>query len=526
MKYTALTIGPISKTFHLAKKTRELWAASYLFSYLMKNIIKKIKVKDNDIEVVLPFFDDRFLNRKYEAGLFSDRFIFYSKLISFTDINSTVREVVKELVEKMVKHLDAHEKLNKQKATDYLINYFQVYVVDKEFEDNKSKNEITKQMFSYLDSLELQPKFIAVENNNYLRQFLTKSSFPANGNHSFLITDSKDISSDEKVRFQSIIEISAKELFEKLGVKNQYENLDLDDDENIIKLLKEHETVKNDFRTHHKYISIVQIDGDNFGNINKQLNDDDFSKFSECLANYSLSIHEVITEYGGLAVYIGGDDILFFAPVRNGTKNIFTLIEEINKQFKKYFECFIGREDIKDDNGNVLNPSLSIGISITYYKHPLTEALSVSYKVLNEKAKKTKNKNAFVCRVMKHSGQQFETTFINNSSAYEQFKKLLSVNIDDGQFFSSVIQKFFANFEVLALVLNDESRIHFFIENYFNEEIHGIKKIFFNTLERFIYELYLACNKEKLGEKEKEQIKEQLYGSLRMVKFLNRKDNE
>ncbi|MDR2511860.1 MAG: hypothetical protein LBC89_05325, partial [Bacteroidales bacterium] len=33
--YTAISIGPIYKTLTMARKPLEIWAASYLFSYLM-----------------------------------------------------------------------------------------------------------------------------------------------------------------------------------------------------------------------------------------------------------------------------------------------------------------------------------------------------------------------------------------------------------------------------------------------------------------------------------------------------------
>ena len=42
MKYTAINIGPILQTFSMVRKPRELWAASYMFSYLMKFIIEEL----------------------------------------------------------------------------------------------------------------------------------------------------------------------------------------------------------------------------------------------------------------------------------------------------------------------------------------------------------------------------------------------------------------------------------------------------------------------------------------------------
>ena len=37
--YFALTIGPIYKTLSQAQKTREFWGSSYMFSWIMREII-------------------------------------------------------------------------------------------------------------------------------------------------------------------------------------------------------------------------------------------------------------------------------------------------------------------------------------------------------------------------------------------------------------------------------------------------------------------------------------------------------
>ncbi|RYU93038.1 type III-B CRISPR-associated protein Cas10/Cmr2 [Emticicia agri] len=46
MKYHAITIGPIYQTFRNARQTREVWAASFLFSYLAKGIIVRTCLPD------------------------------------------------------------------------------------------------------------------------------------------------------------------------------------------------------------------------------------------------------------------------------------------------------------------------------------------------------------------------------------------------------------------------------------------------------------------------------------------------
>lgn len=40
MKYIAITLGPITRTIEMAESTKELWAASYFFSYLAKKIVE------------------------------------------------------------------------------------------------------------------------------------------------------------------------------------------------------------------------------------------------------------------------------------------------------------------------------------------------------------------------------------------------------------------------------------------------------------------------------------------------------
>lgn len=66
MKYSAINIGPIVKTLMMARKPRELWAASYLFSFLMKCIIEQLNEKD----IVSPCVQGA---DRTDVGLYPDR---------------------------------------------------------------------------------------------------------------------------------------------------------------------------------------------------------------------------------------------------------------------------------------------------------------------------------------------------------------------------------------------------------------------------------------------------------------------
>ena len=69
MKYTAINIGPILQTFSMVRKPKELWAASYMFSYLMKCIIDKLE--ENNIEIISPAKLSS--NADKTIGLYPDR---------------------------------------------------------------------------------------------------------------------------------------------------------------------------------------------------------------------------------------------------------------------------------------------------------------------------------------------------------------------------------------------------------------------------------------------------------------------
>ena len=80
MKYTAISIGPIIKTLAMARKPRELWAASYLFSYLMKCIYTAAEDAEANSDEDNQDFEDNFTSkvnrRKIRSGNISRQNIY------------------------------------------------------------------------------------------------------------------------------------------------------------------------------------------------------------------------------------------------------------------------------------------------------------------------------------------------------------------------------------------------------------------------------------------------------------------
>jgi len=96
--YIGLTIGPIIEVLQSAKKTRELWTGSYLFSFLMKIMVGNLTKKGYDF--LSPVVDNKSVGQKHGVGLFHDRFIAMSELSQAcieSDVNAAIDKAKEEL---------------------------------------------------------------------------------------------------------------------------------------------------------------------------------------------------------------------------------------------------------------------------------------------------------------------------------------------------------------------------------------------------------------------------------------------
>lgn len=497
-KYIGLTVGPIFKTLQNAKKTGQLWGSSYIFSYIMKNIIKEIKSRGITKEFVLPYVDDEIFHIQNGVGLFPDRIIFKSSQNAFEEMSKIRDEVIIKLGEEIAEVIEE----NKNKVIKYLDEYFSIYFLEKEIENSSPILELTP----YLDMLELQQKIINEDKGNYLTEFFKNQNVKS----SFLAEDGFG----KKIKgFDSIPDIAIRDIQELDEIKNEMDTAIVNDEkyfEKIYVKLAENNLLKK----HHKYLAIVQTDGDNISKVIESIGDNEekLRSFSKRLFYYAIDAVKIIQDKGGYPIYAGGDDLLFFAPVVNGYETIFDLIELINKQFNYFFKQ--ERKSLK------LVPSLSFGVSITYYKYPLYEALEQVSNLLFSKAKKFKmngrKKDAIALQVVKHSGQVFGYVVRNNSNSYSQFKKLIKCYQMKGDILHSILFKLYQDKELLENAINkDENMIDNYFVNNFDEDIHkeAGKKEFILSVNQLIKETYKeTSNIESIN---------QVYSYLKFLKFLN-----
>ena len=515
-KYIALTIGPIYKTLSNAKKTRELWAGSYIFSYIMKKIIFNLKNSGIKTFITPNITDDSIFNSGNEVGLFHDRFIFeITDSSNFDILKSVVNDVLENLGKEIYSHLkQKYVSINENEVKYFIKNYFSINFIEKELSDkDENDNEINpiSELSKYLDTIELYNK-PTPKSDNYLAKFLKIS------NGSFLV---KDAFKERKLFIPSIPEIASIEISKNVDKEKIFGYKDDKEDADIYKQLKEE--FKDKFKNYHKYIAIVHADGDSFTQILKS--GSDLPTISKKLFEYAKSSHKLIEKYGGMTIYAGGDDLLFFAPVKNGDKIVFDLLDEISINFNNIFEAENEKIKKKNDEKKLANPiaTVSFGLSISYYKFPLYEALEISRNLLFEKAKK-EPKNNIAFQVIKHSGQSFggilnKLENESNETIYTKFKNLIreTIQIEDSEikFLGSYHHKFFSTYSIIEKIAKDKEKLQNYFNNYFNEDIHKKNRYFFDKMIEFIHEVFLSTYFVS-----NEERKDFIYAVLRLIKFI------
>lgn len=568
-KYIALTIGPIIDSLLTARKTRELWAASYTFSYLMREITE---VLEKEGTIILPSTDKIGDKNKHGAGLYPDRIILQTEK-SLDDIKHIVKETIAAFITKVTKHIEkkAYPK-NEEKIKmpnsfinkgieNYFLQFFKLYAVEKTFNlaKDKDKNIIFK-MYSLLDTLELQDRIMPTEaivdenRNSPYFQSSPKRIFWNKVNRSFLFTDGFV----EKKRFDSLPEIATRELrnidethYDRIVGEEieQYQGGDetaKKEDQAESKFVAEiKKQFAEKFKARHKYVAIVHADGDNVskiigtvGKLSENLNGDTnkgILKFSKVLLDYARESTEKIVDFGGAPVYMGGDDMLFFAPLTDNKsdklKTILDLAKDLDDLFVNYFTPYI--DEIKTKNKHLQKegkkeipiPSMSYGIAITYYKYPLYEARNQSFGLMEHVKNNVKEKNAINVTLLKHSGQNLSFLLKKKQGeVYRLANELINKKIDDSDFLNSFTYKLSTFQTILANIAHDKNRLEHFFKNYFNENYEQ-NQAFFKKLADLILEMSKESKKTNQKELEQEYF-ELLYGILRFIHFVRADDKD
>lgn len=419
-KYIGITIGPIFDTMNLSSKPAGLWCASYLFSYMNKQLCEAIqRVYGEKMSIIVPIHK---CDEMYDAGvgMYHDRIII--KVLEeqpASDIIADLEEKViapvkRQIAENICMLLDDVD----EQAKEELYAYFQVYSVCMDIDESQG---IMKEISNRLDVLELQKQFQATNRTNYMLEFL------------------KD---NEKI----------KNCF--LTPKNK----------SLWQLLKKDgsiKTIDSLCKAECPYYAIVQADGDYMGAVLTGLKSaEDVKAFSEKCMQYATMAAKEIAAFGGITIYAGGDDLMFLAPLENAKGNIMELITTLREKFETAF-----------DEEKYSGCRVSFGIEIVYKSFPLYEALDMARNQLFGTAKSKRNTCAI--GIQKHSGQSAAFAIHDFSeeagrAIAEKISKLISRKKED---FLNSVSKHIGDNKGLFSLANTRPQISNLFQNVFDNEM-------------------------------------------------------
>lgn len=502
MKYAAINIGPIIDTISMARKPRELWAASYLFSFLMECIIEEIKKKGKTI--VSPASLDS--NKKIGVGLYPDR-------IYLKDITD---EELKDVVDKAFGTFSAKTEIGR--------DYINVMYVSIESEDGEG---VIKTLNRLLDCTELYNRPVTDESRgNVLDLIQKKYGSPlfmhTFGYSKFKIRALEKIATYQLLKLKDQAEIEKEPCDEAREKENKDETVDLETTEDeFYKQIKA--KFKNDYHSYHKYICVVQADGDNMGSIISALKNEEVMTLSAALLDYGKTACQKLKDFGGLPIYAGGDDLLFLAPVVSDQGNIFGLLSEIDDCYKKTVDEAMGENKISrpEKDGKELHTSLSYGLSVSYYKYPLYEALKSARELLFGAAKNVQGKNAIAWCLRKHSGTGFSGSFCKDASGgqvYQIFTKLMTCS-ESEEVISAIAHKLRQNEDLLEIIRKkkDKNRVTAFYHKVMEEE-NPEKDSYLKYTRELLCALF---DSDEGNTRPITDILTTMYGMLRTAKFIN-----
>lgn len=481
MKYTGINIGPITDTLAMARRPRELWSASYLFSHLMKCIGNNISG-----HIISPSADIR----ESEVGLYPDRIFFEGG----EDCTDCIRKALKDF-ETQTGLADT--------------GYFNIMTASCEA---SSSSEALDRLNRYLDISELDNSPKSDSSMEDIRAFIQDKQNPL-----YRIATNKN-----SMDIPSLGEIAASRLGSHKGWQEFTRMLQEEDNTTDIYA----KAFGKDYRSCDKYICIVQADGDNMGKTFtcRELTDEQLGQISCKLLEFGRKASKEIRDFGGLPVYAGGDDLLFIAPVTHnsaegGSETIFELIERIDSECFSPVSDLVKSLGLKYDAGQgrmqEIIPSMSYGVYISYYKYPLYEALANAGRLLHS-AKVTEGKNALACGITKHSGSSFEFILSRNVPGLQQAFDNLIANTEDGNTVSAVAHKMreFSPLVDIVMKSGKQDRLDAMFRNIFEYS----DTAYFNAVKDLMKAVYSDSGASGFGQL--------MFNMLRAAKFVKGEETD
>lgn len=373
--YVGSTIGPVYAVIQKARKPREIWMASYIFSRVAQEMVEFLKEKG--AEFYSPTDFSNIAKKLKGAGAFSDRLFFNIKIEEDIAADRIVQEAMDRALTLLAHEIIVTLKDETEGIKDRCICFLRRFIYHRTVYRRKEKETDSIPMHEMTDELDLLEKFVPyvdeeTKGSDYILRYL----------------DDDNLKNSPWIKENSVETADFKELAEEAGTQGKIVN---------------------------KYLAIVRADGDRMGELLARLSksgkEESIRKLSNFLLVRAKENIECVKNYGGLPIFFGGDDMFFIAPLFGKDLKCDRIISifELVKQLNKLFDDEYGKMDI-DGAGSIV-PSLSYGIVINYHKYPLQLMVEDANIALFDEAKNAiwsgeREKKAIHIHLRKHSGQE------------------------------------------------------------------------------------------------------------------------
>lgn len=566
MHYYGVTIGPIVETLAQASTPASLWYASYMFSELANQICRKLSGYEK-VKIISPYYVSKGKEEKKTEKSTKVSCVGYGKYhdrILFTLNDSNLKDEIEKLfryqenddenpitttLNKVSQDMSKDNKSSKKKNILFLQNYIQVKYVSIDSDDSmiKEKEGVINALNYYLDCLELRkPIFIRSEDKidvknpfqqlfygeeNSQNRNIKKSQYfkeiTQNSRGVFTLLQKPDLRHKDDLEIRTLKNIAGYFLNENYASEGR-------------KLLRRD-----------RYFAIVQADGDNMGKYIKSLqkkfeNDDEgliqaMNNFSKNCFEYTTSSAEIIRKYGGTVIFAGGDDLLFLAPIlKDGQKNIFTLLTEVSTKFNCIFKEAIEKQiDSKEESEKL---ALSFGVSICNEKFPLYEAFQIARNLLFGRAKKGLYKNNVAISLRKGNSVTIGVITKLDEEVYKRFCYLIYKYYSDcseNEIAQRKINSVIYLFENWGIMFSEafqkgKKYLDNVFKNLFDQEFQKqYSETFLEDIKKFSRCVYckskeqlvkVICDSDKSNKNYAEQSIQSILAFLQIAKFLVEKE--
>lgn len=534
MNYAGITFGPVIEALSATYTPAGLWFSSYFFSRFVRSCAMELQEKGYEIITLEKGYRIKDNLKDSGVGRYHDRIYFRGDRTAEElrqDIIEAKKKAIEEsssmLVDGFARAGRAFKVENIQSSfNEFLQIHFAIFP-----ETALAEKGVAKTLADTLDTLELSQGISSEPSPNYLFEFAEGD--PYKGSNDYLR------------HYMPLVEASREEAFR---IAAHGENVRIRDigyiSSNGRYTSREIEYPGCSLEKTGKYFAIVQCDGDNMGELISGTAGPDgcrgsldeqvarIQSFSaKCMA-YAEEAYELVSGSGGFLIYAGGDDLLFLSPVISEKTDVWRLCRDIAAAFDQIF-----------NSDGTSGASLSLGMSINYYKYPLYEAFQDALGLLFGDAKNlvrgknNKHKNNAAIKIHKASGQSTGTVLCMDTmkkpgqkgddgrTLFQRFLTLLDLfrstdRKKTNELMTSLLYHIESQRFMFYQALDNRLEIHTLLDNIFDGPDHGEAEKLIGEVEGLITASWEAFQEQKLKDLGADRPIEAVASMLRMTKFL------